>query len=112
MKRLALAFLMLVGTTAMAQIQTMYTTSGRATSSWTTIQKSDYERIFYFEVANDTTVSVTGDSLFVAFANDTSGTRRFMMLGGEVLTLDNLNVTKVMIRASGANAIPYRVRYH
>ena len=86
MRTLILTILMMVAASASAQLQDMYAKEGRATSSWTTINKSSYERIFYFEVSNDTSVSVTSDSLFVAFDTDTSGTRRFPLLGGEVIT--------------------------
>jgi len=112
MKKLLLAVLIFCASASWAQMQDMYATKGRATSSWTEITKSTYERIFYFEVTNDTSVAVTSDSLFVAFDDDTSGTRRFPLLGGEVITFSNVSVAKVQIRASGANAIPYRVRYH
>jgi len=112
MRTLLLAVLLLSTGIASAQIQDMYTKTGRATSSWTTIQVSSYANILYLEVVNDTTISVTDDSLFVAFDDDTSGTRRFALLGGEVITFSNVNIPKAQIRTSGANAIPYRVRYH
>ena len=110
MKKLIVLALFLFTYGASAQIQNMYSKSGDATSSWTTIQKSSYQSIFAFEISNDTTAGT--DSLFVAFETDTSVARRWHLLWGETMWFDNISVTKVMIRASGANDIPYRLRYH
>ena len=111
MKKLLLVLLVFFTYGASAQIQNMYTKSGRATSDWTTIQKSNYQRIFQFEIANDTTAGT--DSLYVAFDTDTTVARRFYLLANESMWFDDLSVQKVMIRSSsGDNEIPYRIRYH
>lgn len=111
MKKLILAVFILWAGVATAQVQNMYSKSGDASSSWTTIQKSNYQNIFEFEIANDSTSGT--DSLFIAFETDTSVTRRFYLLYEETWYKDNLSVTKIMIRSSsGSNDIPYRLRYH
>jgi hypothetical protein len=111
MKKLLVLALFLFTYGASAQVQNMYSKSGDASSSWTTIQKSNYQNIFSFEIANDSTSGT--DSLFVAFETDTSVARRFYLLYEETMYFSNLSVSQIMIRSSsGDNAIPYRLRYH
>lgn len=99
----------LVGVLAFGQIQNMYATSGSATTSWTTIQKPTYAKIVEFELSNDET---SGSALlYFAFNDDTTSTRRFGLLWGEVINLKGINVNKILVRSS-TGTIAYRARYH
>jgi hypothetical protein len=111
MKTLLFAVLILLPATMFAQFTEMYTRSDTsyATTTWTKVEKGNYQKIFWCEVANDTTAG--SQKLYVALGDDTTATRRFSLKAGESAIFEPLNVTHVYIRSS-SGVIPYRVRFH
>jgi len=111
MKTIGLIVLMLVcASFASAQFTELYSVvDSTATTTWKKIEKSPYQKIIALEVANDN--STGSQVLYVAFEDDTTYNRRFALKTGEVLTMSNINVTHVYIRAS-TSTVTYRVRYH
>ena len=87
----------------------MYTSSGNATTAWTSLQKTNYGKIVEFELTNDET-SGSG-LLYFAFNSDTSATQIFGLKWGESILLKGINVNLVRIKSS-ASTIAYRARYH
>ena len=110
MKILAVLILVMLALPASAQWNDQYTASDTATTSWTTIEKDPYQRIFAFEVANDNPYSST-NVLYVAFDYDTSATRRFVVKSGEILYYDRITVNRILIRADTGTVL-YRARYY
>ena len=111
MKTLLFAVLILLPATIFAQFTEMYTRADTsyASTTWTKVEKGNYQKIFWCEVANDTTAGT--QKLYVAFGDDTTATRRFALKCGESAVFEPLNVTHLYIRSS-SGSIPYRVRYH
>ena len=110
MKYILVPLLLFFACGASAQVQDMYSKSGKCAVGWVTLQKSNYQRIFRAEILNDSTSGT--DSLFIAFDSDTTVARRFYLLYGESIWLEDLSVQKIMLRSSTTDSIPYRARYH
>ena len=111
MKTALMICLFLVPAFCAAQFTEMYTRADTsyASTTWTKVEKGNYQKIFWCEVANDTTAG--SQKLYVALGDDTTDTRRFALKAGESAIFEPLNVTHVYIRSS-SGVIPYRVRYH
>ena len=109
MRKLAfLLVLLLAASFAQAQYKHMVVISDTATTTWEKIERTQYRNFFYVEITNDATSG--SNVIYFALEDDTTSTNRFPLKWGEVLTLPNLNVSHVYVKADSATIL-YRLRY-
>jgi hypothetical protein len=116
MRTLLIAALMLVASSASAQLAKMYNWQSRPTTTWTKYYKTVSPKILFLEVSIDTTTA-TGDvdTLIVAFNADTTATNYFRLFatdkGGEVKLWSPIYIDTVRIRTV-SGTLPIRVEIH